>query len=419
MIHAAAGTGTPGFSGDDGPAVNASLNSPQGVASTPDGGFIVGDRLNNRLRRISPNGTITTAVGIAGPGGFNGDGQLGTQTQLNQPYGVAVNPEGDYLIADLSNQRIRSLDVAAPPPPPPPPARTPLPASITLDPTAANRTPGDANTVTATVRNDDGSAPVNAPVRFSIAGANPGGGTATTVAGGTAAISWEGVHEGEDKLTAFVDTNGNSAFDLGEPTATATVTWALPAPVQGRTFNLEPVSGIVRVRVIKRGKGVHAAGATSSFTRLNEADQLPLQTTEVDVTKGRVQMTLDAGTGDNIQKGEFYDGIYQTTQSARGARPITELRLSQRLTCQPSRKGKVVAAARRSRRLWGNARGRFRTRGRHSTATVRGTVWLTKDSCNATTTVVRQGVVDVRDLRKKKTVRVRTGKRYTARARKR
>ena len=69
------------------------------------------------------------------------------------------------------------------------------------------------------------------------------------------------------------------------------------------------------------------------------------------------------------------------------------------------------------RRGRGNARGRFRTRGRHSTATVRGTIWLTKDSCNATTTVVRQGVGDVRDLRKKKNVRVRLGRRYTARAR--
>jgi hypothetical protein len=411
-ISTVAGTsGVPGSGGDGGPATSAQLANPQGIAATPDGGFAFTDRANNRIRRVFPDGTISTVVGT-GTAGFNGDGQLGPQTEINQPYGFAINSEGDYLIADTNNQRVRALDVAAPPPPP-----RPVPSSLTLDPPTASRTPGDANTITATVRNDDGSAPTGAPIRFSIVGANPGAGATQTDSSGRAGIGWDGVHEGTDTVTAYVDTNNNLTFDLGEPRATATVTWALPAPVQGREFNLEPVSGIVKIRVIKKGKGLHGAG-TSSFTPLDEARQLPI-TTEVDVRKGRVRMTLAADKKGHQQQGEFYDGLYRTKQPRSGSRPITELSLSEPLTCTSNKKGKVTASRARTRRLWGNGKGRFRTRGRNSTATVRGTIWLTKDSCNATTTVVRQGVVEVRDFAKHKTVRVKKGKHYTARARKR
>jgi hypothetical protein len=95
---------------------------------------------------------------------------------------------------------------------------------------------------------------------------------------------------------------------------------------------------------------------------------------------------------------------------------MTELLMNERLQCRDSR-GKLQAAASRSRRLWGNGKGRYRTRGRSSSATVRGTIWLTKDSCNGTTTVVRQGTVTVRDFGKRKNVTVKAPKRYTARAR--
>jgi hypothetical protein len=68
------------------------------------------------------------------------------------------------------------------------------------------------------------------------------------------------------------------------------------------------------------------------------------------------------------------------------------------------------------RRLRANARGRFRSRGRYSAATVRGTIWLTEDRCDGTLTKVTRGRVAVRDFRRKRTVIVRAGKRYLARA---
>jgi hypothetical protein len=157
---------------------------------------------------------------------------------------------------------------------------------------------------------------------------------------------------------------------------------------------------------------VSAAGNTSQL--LTEAKQVPLNTV-VDVRSGRVRMTTAANKAGDVQKGEFYGGVYTTTQSAGSSRPITELRMTESLVCQSSSRGKVTAARARSRHLWGNAKGRYRTRGRYSTATVRGTIWIQKDSCNTTTTAVKQGVVIVKDLVKRKNVRVKAGKRYTAR----
>jgi hypothetical protein len=98
---------------------------------------------------------------------------------------------------------------------------------------------------------------------------------------------------------------------------------------------------------------------------------------------------------------------------------MTELRLTETLRCVTPRRGRVTSSRARSRRLWGNGKGRFRTRGRHSIATVRGTIWLQQDTCNTTTTVVRRGTVVVKDLAKHKNVTVKAGHRYVAHARRR
>ena len=414
-ITTLAGTATQGFTGDNGPAAAASLNVPVRVRTRPDGTVLIADVNNNRIRQVTPDGQINTIAGT-GQTTYNGDGLSGTSTNLNNPYSAVFNGEGDVLIADTLNHRIRLLDSGAPPPPPP--RQAPTPASLTLDPASADRRPGDDNAVTATARNNDGSPVVNGPIRWSVAGPNETAGTATTDAQGSARITWDGVREGTDTLTAYIDVNGNSTNDASEPTGRATVTWTLPAPVQGRVYNLEPVSGVVKIRIVRRrGKGVHGAGS-SAFQTLVEAQQVGFDTI-VDVRKGRVRMTTAANRAGDVQKGEFYGGVYTSTQPRSGSRPVTELKLSESLACQPNRRGKVTSSRARSRRLWGNGRGRFRTRGRNSTATVRGTVWLTKDTCNATTTTVREGVVTVRDLVKRKNVTVRAGRSYTARTRRR
>jgi hypothetical protein len=108
-ITTVAGTGTAGSSGDGVPAVDAQLVSPEGLAVTPDGGFLVTEFGTGRVRRVSPAGTITTVAGN-GVQGFGGDGGPATAAQLNGPIGVALTPEGGFLIADYFNQRVRFVD---------------------------------------------------------------------------------------------------------------------------------------------------------------------------------------------------------------------------------------------------------------------------------------------------------------------
>lgn len=94
--------------GDGGSATSAILSQPEGVAVDSSGNVYVSDADDSRIRRISGNGLIQTVAGTGYPG-FNGDSGLGVQTQLDHPYGLALDPAGNLYIADLGNARIRRL----------------------------------------------------------------------------------------------------------------------------------------------------------------------------------------------------------------------------------------------------------------------------------------------------------------------
>ena len=108
IITTVAGNGIAGFGGDNGPASQAQLNHPEGVAVDASGNLYIADTGNNRIRKVSPNGIITTVAGT-GIAGFSGDGGPATQAQLNQPEGVAVDASGNLFIADTDNDRIREV----------------------------------------------------------------------------------------------------------------------------------------------------------------------------------------------------------------------------------------------------------------------------------------------------------------------
>ncbi len=107
-ITTVAGTGVGAFAGDDGPAVSAALNFVHGVAALPDGGFVLADMFNQRARRVWPDGTITTIAGT-GTMTYDGDGGPGTSAAIALPRGIATYPDGVVLIADSDNNRIRRL----------------------------------------------------------------------------------------------------------------------------------------------------------------------------------------------------------------------------------------------------------------------------------------------------------------------
>jgi hypothetical protein len=149
---------------------------------------------------------------------------------------------------------------------------------------------------------------------------------------------------------------------------------------------------------------------------LTAADQIPVGSI-LDTTKGQVRLTSAADASGTTQSGLFKGGLFRVEQKRGSRRPFTDLTLTGgALRCRAGRKPASVARRKdRSRHLFSNVRGRFRTRGRHSVSTVRGTKWLTKDSCRGTLTLVSQGVVVVRDLRKHRSVTLTKGQRYLAR----
>jgi sugar lactone lactonase YvrE len=127
-IYTIAGTGQPGYSGDDGPATAAQLDTPSDIAVTGNGILYIADTMNHVIRKVAPDGTITTVAGT-GERGFSGDGGPANTAELDRPYGVAVARNGDLYAFDTHNQRIRLIS-SAESEPPPTPVPTPPPTII-------------------------------------------------------------------------------------------------------------------------------------------------------------------------------------------------------------------------------------------------------------------------------------------------
>jgi sugar lactone lactonase YvrE len=107
-ISTIAGNGQGNFGGDGGPAISAQLSYPEGVAVDSAGNVYISDLLNNRVRMVTPTGTIATFAGNGVPG-FGGDGGAAASAQLNQPAGLAVDSSGNVYIADSNNAVIRKV----------------------------------------------------------------------------------------------------------------------------------------------------------------------------------------------------------------------------------------------------------------------------------------------------------------------
>jgi len=141
IITTIAGGSAPGFSGDGRPASEARLRGPVGLALDGNGNLYIADRLNSRVRRINSSGFIATVAGD-GSFGFSGDGGPPGEAQFNGPAGVAVDADGNLLIADSGNNRIRRVngeDI------PNISIRSVTPPSITLFPG------GDSETISVTI----------------------------------------------------------------------------------------------------------------------------------------------------------------------------------------------------------------------------------------------------------------------------
>jgi hypothetical protein len=191
---------------------------------------------------------------------------------------------------------------------------------------------------------------------------------------------------------------------------------APPPPTIGKTFNAQVVNGTVTCR----------ATAAGAFKPVTAATQFKVGT-ECDATKGAVRITTAAGPAKTKRVGAaapvtqsaiFFQGRFKLSQ-ARTAQSYTTLTLTGgdfKKTCakKTRREGSAGAADPLVRKLWGKGKGRFRTKGRYSSASVRGTYWNTEDHCNSTVTRVRSGTVVVEDTVKHKKVTVTGGHEYIA-----
>jgi hypothetical protein len=185
------------------------------------------------------------------------------------------------------------------------------------------------------------------------------------------------------------------------PTPTPTPT-PEPTPEFRRTVVVEPVEGTVLV----------CPRRPTQCTPLRAGGTIPFGAT-VNTKRGTVELTSLSSAGGTPQKAKFSDGIFKVTQS--GA--YTLLTLSEPLAPCSKRARASQSKKPKSRKLWGDGKGKFRTRGRYAAATVRGTRWLTQDTCAGTLIRVTQGAVNVRDNVLRKTAVVRKGKRYLAKPR--
>ena len=210
---------------------------------------------------------------------------------------------------------------------------------------------------------------------------------------------------GDGSITLGVGDNRTCTVTANDdpPPVQAQASQQLPPPEPGESVNALPKSGTVKVKV----------PGSAAYVDLDEAQQLPVGTI-VDATKGHVTLVAAADDSGGTATAEFWAGIFKLGQT-KGAAPTTTLTLVEKLSCPKA--GKAIAAAKKKkRRLWGDGSGKFRTKGKHSAATVVGTRWLVEDSCKSTLTRVVRGRVSVRDFAKKKTVIVRAGKKYVAKA---
>lgn len=108
VIVTIAGNGTYGYSGDGGQATAAQLSSPFGVCVDAAGNIYIADTYNDRIRKVSPSGIITTVAGT-GINGFSGNGGLASAAQLSSPSHVTVDPAGNIYIADVGNYMVRKV----------------------------------------------------------------------------------------------------------------------------------------------------------------------------------------------------------------------------------------------------------------------------------------------------------------------
>ena len=216
-----------------------------------------------------------------------------------------------------------------------------------------------------------------------------------TFAACTSPASYASLRQGSYSFVVRAVDSGGAA----DPSPAVASFVVQPQATAGKFVLVKEVRGRVRV---KRPGG--------KYVNLNNLTEIP-DGSLVDTRNGVVRLSFQPKAGGKLQTAKFWDGIFKVDQRKK----IMELVLVEKLAKCAQQGNATAAAKKKSRRLWGDGKGRFRTKGQYSSATVRGTRWLTQDSCAGTLTRVRKGKVNVRDFVRKRTIRLKKGQQYLAR----
>jgi DNA-binding beta-propeller fold protein YncE len=367
------------------------FSNPLGIAIDGAGSVYVADNGNSRVQKFTADGQFITKWGSSG----SGDGEFGVL------FGLEVDRTGNVYVPD-GNNRIEKFSSAG--------------AFITKWGTLGN---GDGQLSFAF---DVAVAPDG-----NVAVADGGNGRIQTFTPDGAFVSkFDRLEPGSQTFLprAVAAEPGGDLYILdlqagGLNRVLRVRGVALPAPVVAKTVNVAPASGKVFVSVPARGAfaSVSVPGIKGRrFVPLTEARQLPVGAI-VDTRKGSLSLTSASTAAGKSFSGTFSAGVFTALQSRSGLTDLPLKGSSFRPCARAAGKKASAALSKRTiRRIHANAKGRFRTRGRYSAATVRGTEWDTIDRCDGTLTKVKRGVVVVRDNRKHRNITVRAGKSYLARA---
>ena len=399
------------------------FNSPGHMAIDPQGNPIIVDEGNYRVVKYSPTGTLITQYGAFGqnPGQFKGNprgaaadaagnvyavdsggggtvdvyapsgtflrsfGTAGAGAgQWQTPRGIAVDAAGDVYVGDSGNHRI---DVFHP--------------DGTFVRSFGDQTgPGLMSAINALDIDSHGNVWID-DANQGIYEYGPAG---------NFLLSKSDTGNSSDRFAALGIAVGPSDDIFATDRLNARVLrfrQVAPPPVLGQRATASAATGTVLVKVPGSGQ----------FTPLGSGTSVPIGST-VDTSRGKVSLSFAQNSTGATQTGTFSKGQFVIKQSAaKSQHGLTELSLTGGPSFRSCSAKKAHAARKRPRRtLFSSVHGHFRTRGRHSTATVRGTQWLTDDTCAGTLTRVYRGTVVVQDFVKHKTVRVKRGHQYLAKA---
>ncbi|HYH88298.1 MAG TPA: PKD domain-containing protein [Solirubrobacteraceae bacterium] len=366
-----------------------------------------------------PAGTLARAAHRTGPGAWTVD-ELGAALAGTTHLGtVAADGDGDAVTAwaDPSGASAAGFDGAGPRF-----SAFSLPSSSSVGPALFSAAADDnwAGLASISWQFGDGGSAFGGAVSHAYGAA----GTFTASATATDAVGNATQESGSVVVTPAPDPCGTADTDRDGIENGCDESNGAERPRPFRTVNATVVSGEVFVKLPAGSASASQVRPPRGFVRLEGAETIPVGAT-LDTLRGRVKIRSAANTRRKTQTGQFFRGrfvIRQARIKRRSRTLITDMRLTG--TSFRSRCGTTASVSqrrrrskRRVRRLFGDAKGTFRTSGRNAAATVRGTRWGVQDRCDGTLVAVQRGRVEVRDKVKRKTIILRRGKTYLARAR--